>query len=242
VGAQEVERGVGQRHVAILAALAMDVEQLAIAVDVRDLEAGAFHQTESAGVDGGEADAVDGDPDHAENAPDLVAAQHHGELLLALGSRHVEDGPWARERLLVEELDPAEGDGVGAAGDLLDGGQVEQVLAHVLLAQQIWRRPMESGELGDGADVGLHGAVGQAAQLEILDHALAQGRHGVLSGKGSWRGSDIAALSGSTHRSRPHRPPGGAIRRRRIEFSNRLQQTAELWCARLARTITLGSS
>ena len=134
---QQLQRGVGERHVAILAALAMDVEELACAVNVGNLEAGPFHEPEAAGVDRGEADAIDGDPHGGENPPDLLAAKDDGELLLTLGAGHIEHGPLARERVLVEELDAAEGDGEGAAGDLLDGAQVQEVLADLVFRQLV---------------------------------------------------------------------------------------------------------
>ena len=60
VFAQERERVVGKRDVAILGALAVDVEQRAVAIDIRHLETRAFHEPEAAGVNGGEADAVGG--------------------------------------------------------------------------------------------------------------------------------------------------------------------------------------
>ena len=41
------------------------------------------------------------------------------------------------ERLLVEELDAAQRDGGGGAGDLLLVRQVEQVLAQILLAELV---------------------------------------------------------------------------------------------------------
>src|SRR3954465_7142957 len=73
VGAEQLERGLRERDVAVLAPLAVDVEHLALAVDIRDLEPRAFGEAEPAGVDRREADAVDIDPKGRENAPDLIA-------------------------------------------------------------------------------------------------------------------------------------------------------------------------
>ena len=80
----------------------------------------------------GQADAVGSDPHGAEDAPDLVAAEHGGKLLLLPGPGDAEHGPLAPERLLVEELDAAEGDGVGAPRHLLLGGEVDQVVADLV--------------------------------------------------------------------------------------------------------------
>src|SRR5205823_4342094 len=81
VVAEQRERGIRDRHVAILAALAMDVQELPLAIDIGDLEANALREPEATGVDRGEADAVDGDADAGENPPDLVAAQDDREFL-----------------------------------------------------------------------------------------------------------------------------------------------------------------
>ena len=195
--AQHIERTVGERYVAILATLAMDVEQLARAVDVGDLEAGPFHEPEAAGVDRGEADAIHGNAHGGENPPHLLAAQDHGELLLALGAGDVEHGPLPRERLLIEELEATERDGVGAAGDLLDSAQLEQVLPDLVFRELVGGGMIEPGQLCDGMDVGLDRTIGVAAELEVVDHALAERCHEALSEKGM-RGSDTVLRSSSS--------------------------------------------
>ena len=100
VRAQERERGVRKRHIAIRAALAVEVERRAIAVDVRHLQADAFHQAQAARVDRREADAVGIDAHRAEDPPHFLATQHHGEFLRPFGTRDVEHPPRLAERLL----------------------------------------------------------------------------------------------------------------------------------------------
>ena len=163
-------------------------------------------------MDRGEADAVDGNPRGVENPPHFVAAQNDREFLLALGASDVEDGPRATERLLMEELETAEHDGVRTARDLPHGTQVEQILPDLRFTELVGGGMMEAGQLGDGADVGLDGAVGVATKLEVLRHAVAERCHAILSGKGV-RGSDRALLPFSRaregHRARewPCYPP-----------------------------------
>ena len=96
------------------------------------------------------------------------------------GAAHV---PRAAQRLLVEELDPAQGDRVRPARHLPHGGQVHQVVAHLLFPDPVGGGTMELRELCDGPDVGLDGAIRIAAQLKVLNHTLAERCHDVLSGK-----------------------------------------------------------
>ena len=86
---------------------------------------------------------------------------------------------------------------MGAAGHLLGGAQVEQVVPDLLFRKLVGGRMMKLGQLGDGADVGFDGAVGVAAELEVVDHALAERCHGALSEKGM-RGSDTVLGTSST--------------------------------------------
>ncbi|MDP1860386.1 MAG: hypothetical protein Q8K82_17040 [Gemmatimonadaceae bacterium] len=85
---------------------------------------------------------------------DLLLAQHDGEPLLALRASQPEHGPVAGERLLVEELDAAQGLREAARGDLPDDGQVQ-----------------------------LDRAVRVATKLEVFGHAAAKGGHPILSKK-----------------------------------------------------------
>jgi hypothetical protein len=65
----------------------MDAQDLAVAIDIGHLKARAFRETKTTGINRGETHAIDGDPHLVENAPDLVTAQDHGELLLTLRRR-----------------------------------------------------------------------------------------------------------------------------------------------------------
>jgi hypothetical protein len=107
----------------------MDVEELAIAIDIGHLQTHALRETKATGIDGGEAHAVDCNPHVIENAPDLATAQNDRELLLTLRASDTEHRPLAAERVLIEELDAAQRDGMRDTSDLLDGTQVQQVFA-----------------------------------------------------------------------------------------------------------------
>ena len=101
-----------------------------------------------------------------------------------LRASDVKNAPGATQRLLIEELDAAESYSVGAARYLLDGAQVHEVRTNLFFRERVRRRVVEPGQLSHGVNVGANGALGVPAQLEILNHALAEWGHEILSKKG----------------------------------------------------------
>ncbi len=174
VGAQQRQAALGQGDVAVLVALGVaEVQQLALAVDVADLQADAFLQPQPAGVDGGQADAIRRAVHTGQDLTDLGGTKHRRQFLLVGRADQVEGGPVAPQGVLEEELDAAQRQGRGAAGDVLDVVEVEEVLAEVLFADLVGGLAAVGDELADGADVGLLRLGGQAAQAQVLEHALA---------------------------------------------------------------------
>ena len=53
----------------------------------------------------------------------------------------------------VEELDAAERDGVGPASHLLDGGEVDEIVADLLLRQPVRGLAEEAGQVDHGLGV-----------------------------------------------------------------------------------------
>ncbi len=186
VRAQQGQRVHRQGDVAVAPALAMDVQQPSGAVHVGDLEVGALHQAQPADVDGRQARPVDRQPDATQDAAHLVATQDDRELLLPDGPHQAQQLPLAAQAALVEELDAAQRDGETGPGEVLDIGEVEEVLAEIVLGEPIGRRVEVSGELPDGVGVGLLGARREPAELHVLEHALAKWRHGVPFPGGRW--------------------------------------------------------
>jgi hypothetical protein len=107
---------------------------------------------------------------------------------------------------------------MGAARDLLDGGEVEQVASDVFLTQLVRGLAVETGQLSDGVHVRLHGPFQVTAQLQVLDHTSAQRCHDFLLEEWVRKGEDRTPLRWLWSRS------AGCTqfyRRRRIEFNNR---------------------
>jgi len=94
---------------------------------------------------------------------------------------------------------------------------MEEVGAQLGFAQLVGGGTKMPGEARDHRDVRLDRPLGVAAKMEVIDQALAQGSHVILSGKGR-RGSEQRLDARSTRR-KPHDQDSTSIRRRRIEFN-----------------------
>ena len=159
-----------ERNVAILFAFAVDMHHHPRAVDIGDLQARPFEQPESAGINGRQTHAVHRNPHRREHAADLLPTQHHRHLVLAGGTHESERRPLPTERLLEEEPNPAQRDRRRRARDLLLVGQVQEVLAQVLLGQLVWAPVIVLRELAHGRRVALLRSCGEPPELHILQH------------------------------------------------------------------------
>ena len=93
---------------------------MAGAVDVGDLQMGAFLQAQAAGIDRRQTDLVAWQSDATENLAHFRQAEDDGQFLLRRWAHQAEGGPLSLQRALKEELDTADGDGHGAAGVVFD--------------------------------------------------------------------------------------------------------------------------
>jgi hypothetical protein len=110
VVAQHAQRALGQRYVAVPRALAaVDVDQLAGAVEVADLEEEAFGEPQAERVHGPEIGAIVARADRVDQAAHLLHSEHIGERLRPRDLQALEGGPLARHGMAIEELDAVEG-------------------------------------------------------------------------------------------------------------------------------------
>jgi len=126
-----------QRHVALLAAFAVDAQEHALGVQVSNLQAAAFVETQTAGIDGRQADAVDGRAHTTENLLHFLPTQDHGQFFGLGRAQQFEDGPVSLEGVLEEEFDGAQGDGGGGTSDFLFQGEVKEVPAQLFLGDEV---------------------------------------------------------------------------------------------------------
>src|ERR671932_336646 len=100
----------------------------------------------------------------------LLDTEHRGQGGGLAGEDEVEDGPGALQGVDKEEL---EGGGDGAGGDVLLVDEEEEVSTELIRGDQVGRLAVVAGELLDGLDVTDLRAGGEAAELHVLEHALA---------------------------------------------------------------------
>ena len=169
------EGSFGQGHIAILAAFAVvDMEEHTGAVHILHPEVDTLVQAQAAGVDGGQAGAIALQADQVKDAAHLFDAEDDRQLLFPLGADELDRGPVASAGVVVEELDAAQGDGDGRPRVLLEIGEVEEILAEFLLGDPVGRFVVVFRQLADGAQVGLLGFLGHAAELHVFEHALSE--------------------------------------------------------------------
>jgi len=136
---QALEGACGQRHVAILIALATaDVQEHALGINIADLEAQPFAQAQAAGVNEQQADVLIWRGHRGEHAADFGGGEHHRQFELGIGPDQCHlVGPDALEGFFPEELEGANDLGAGLAGDLLVRLEMDAILAELLGGDQL---------------------------------------------------------------------------------------------------------
>jgi hypothetical protein len=183
LSSEQLEESVRQGDVSIAPSLAVhDVNDPASTVDVGDPKERALAEPEAARVDRGEARAVGVVPDCGQDTLHLLARQHRGESRLARGTRDLEHAPLSLQRLLEEELDPAERDRDRTACPALDVADVDEVGSDLILGEEVGGPTVVLRELADRSDVDLLRARGVSGELEVLGEALTETRQAASPG------------------------------------------------------------
>ena len=180
--AQEMQGALGQRYVAVLVAFARaDVQEHALGIDVEDLQLEPFTQTQAAGVDGDQTDAMIQKGDASQDTSHLGSGEDDGQFELGIGTDQFDFGrPGLAEGFLPEEFDGAESLGGSLAGDLLDGLEVDEVLAELLGRDLVGGEVEMFAELTDTGEVGLFGAGTDGQELQIRGEGIKDGVRGTF--------------------------------------------------------------
>jgi hypothetical protein len=160
----------GQRDVTIPVALAgAEVQEHPFGINVADGQREPFAQAQAAGVDGNEADTMIQGGNGRENASRFGGGQDDGEFELGIGAGQLEfGGPDSLEGFFPEELEGADDLGGGLAGDLLDGFELDAVLAELLGGDELGGFGIKLGELAQAGEIGLLRARGDGEEGQIV--------------------------------------------------------------------------
>jgi hypothetical protein len=173
MAAEQMEGGLGERHIAILGTLStVDMDHHTVAINIGDFEVETFVKSEAAGVDGGKIDIIVEGFDLVQNTSDFFTAENRGESSFGLGSEDTEDMPVSLEDVLVEEANPAIADPHGIGGPVIDVLSVEEIVLKFLLGDQIGGFAVELAEHANGACVGLLSPFSLAVELKGLDRSV----------------------------------------------------------------------
>jgi hypothetical protein len=137
-----------------------------------------FLQAQTARIESGEADTVARQPHAGEDGTYLRGAEDDREFLLPWRSDEGQGRPFARSGVGIEKLDAAQGDGTGAPGVVLNVLEREEVITECYLRDAVGGLVVVLRELGDSPDLPLLGPGGQASELPVFNHPLAQLSHG----------------------------------------------------------------
>ena len=169
--AQALESAFGQGDVTIAIAFASaDVQEHAPGVDIGNGQTQAFAQAQAAGIDDGQADAMIQGWNSGEDFARFAGRKDDREFELGIGAgqyQFVRPRPF--ESFLPEEFDGAEGLGAGLACGLLDGFEMNEVLADLFWAEQIRRDVVvKLAELADTGVISFFSAWADGQELEII--------------------------------------------------------------------------
>lgn len=180
--AQEQQRAMRQRHVTVAIAFAgADVQEHALGIHVADLKVQAFAQTQAAGINGGEANAMIPGGHARQDAADFGGGEHDGQSELVVGADQLDfRGPGAAESFFPEEFDGAQRLGAGLAGDFLIALEMDEVLTELFDGDEVGGLGIELAELADAGPVGVLGARLDADQLEVIGERIKDGVRGTF--------------------------------------------------------------
>jgi len=157
------------------------VQEHALGIDVADLQPKAFAQTQAAGVDGGQTDAVIQEGNTSQHAARLRGREDDGQFELSIGADEFHLGrPGTAEGFFPEEFDGAERLGGSLAGDLLDGLEMDEVLAELLGGDLVGGNVEMLAELADAGEVSLFSAGTDGQELQILGEGIKDGVRGTF--------------------------------------------------------------
>jgi hypothetical protein len=171
---EPLQGALGQGDITIRIAFARtDMHEHGLGIHIRDLEVQPFAQTQAAGVNGGQANAMIDGCDVSQDLADFLGGEDDRQLELRIGSDQLDfRGPGLAESFFPEELDGANGLGGSLAGEFLLGFEIKEVLAEFFGGDQVGRFAVKLAEFAEASPVPQHGAFGQGQQAQVVEEAI----------------------------------------------------------------------
>ena len=168
--AQMFEGAAGQGDVTVAIAFAgADVQEHSSGIDVGHLQMQPFTQTQPAGVKGDERDSLIEGGSAGKDQADLLGREDDGQFESRLSASQFHFGrPSPAQAFLPKEFDRAQGLGGGLTGDFLDSLEMDEILAQLLGADQVWSGVKMFGPLANAGQVSLLGARSNGQKLQII--------------------------------------------------------------------------
>lgn len=197
VRAERLEQTRREEGHAVAGSLALPhAKHAALGVDVADLKRDDLADAQTRRVGGEQQGPVLETRRAGEQPCELFAGENLRQRARLACGRDDEARAPASQGHVIEEAEPGHGHVAGAVTEPLLTVEMKQVRLDLPLRDAIGRTPVEGGEPGDDAEVGLLGVGGEPSEHEVIDHLLAKGRHVDLPGcAGHGR-----AARGSAHR------------------------------------------
>src|SRR5229473_2360684 len=206
---QFLEQLWAKHHVPIFAPLAtLDVNDHALAVDVRNLQVGQLGASHSRGVERHQQRAMKGSASCIDESRHFFLAEDRRNVLGSFRIGGLGCAPALLESLGIEEPQSRKIYRNGARRQLALLEQFCLIFANLLQAQTVWRTLEASREIFHYTDVTAYGSFSVIATLEFLQHHFSEMGHGDTSCDPPLH-QTVEQPTPLPHAKRP--PPGGCV-------------------------------
>jgi len=167
---QELQSAVRQGNITVPIAFAgADMQEHPLGINVADRQAQSFAQTQAAGINGAQADAMIPRGHAREDGADFAGGKDDRQFELGIGADQFQFvRPGALQRFFPEQFDRANGLGAGLPGNFLFDLEMKAILADLLGREQIGGLVEELAELAHASVISLLGARADGLEFEII--------------------------------------------------------------------------
>ena len=169
-GAQMFEGACWQGDITVAIAFAgADVQEHPSGINVGNPQMQTLTQTQSAGVKSDQGDPLVQSGGTGEDLANLLGGEDNGQFEPGLSANQFQfRRPGSPQAFLPKQFNGAKGLGGSLAGNLLDALQIDEILAQLLGADQVWSDLEILSPLANTGQISLLSARGNGQELQIL--------------------------------------------------------------------------